>query len=195
MNAAVGDISQQLCEWYEAYQRTFINMGLRLGYQEEEVKDMINQFFLDLLEKKIDTSIIQNPQAFLSTSFRRKLIDHYRKFRKKNVTVTTGFSTADYEDSVQEAIEKIESDKELILAIRKAYNELPARCRKVIDLRFYQNLSTDQIAQQTGLSKRSVYNNLFEGIKLLREGLVHTSPGVRIAVLLAVISILLKTII
>ncbi len=82
MNAAVGDISQQLCEWYEAYQRTFINMGLRLGYQEEEVKDMINQFFLDLLEKKIDTSIIQNPQAFLSTSFRRKF-DHYGRFEKK----------------------------------------------------------------------------------------------------------------
>jgi RNA polymerase sigma-70 factor (ECF subfamily) len=55
----------------------------------------------------------------------------------------------------------------------------------VIDLKYYQNLTTEEIALQTGLTKRSVYNNLFEGIKLLREELNHVSPGIHIAALLS----------
>jgi hypothetical protein len=61
MNAALSaDISRQFHCWYETFQYTFMNMGLRLGYQHDEVKDMIDQFFLDLLEKKIDPASIKN---------------------------------------------------------------------------------------------------------------------------------------
>ncbi|MEO9003899.1 MAG: sigma-70 family RNA polymerase sigma factor [Ginsengibacter sp.] len=186
MDAALNvNISRQFHIWYESFQNIFMKMGLKFGYQQDEIKDMINQFFLDLLEKEIDPSTIQNPEAYLSTAFRRKLIDHYRKHGKERLVVIK----ADYEHdaglSIQDTIEKIESNTALIQAIQKAYRKLPARCRKVIDLKYYEGLNTEQIVAQTGLTKRSVYNNLFEGIKLLREELNHTSPGVRIAALLS----------
>lgn len=179
------NITQQFHKWYETFQSIFMNMGLRLGYRQDEIKDIINQFFLDLLEKEIDPSSIQNPQAYLSTAFRRKLIDHYRKCSKSRLVAEKTDDENHVEGSIQETIEQIETNAELVNAIRMAYEKLPARCRKVIDLKYYQGLSTEQIVFQTGLSKRSVYNNLYEGIKLLREELNYAAPDIHFPALLS----------
>lgn len=186
MDAALtANIAHQFDNWYETFQHAFIAMGLKFGYRHDEIKDIINQFFLDLLEKKIDPASIQNPQAYLSTAFRRKLIDHYRKYGKNRMVAVRPDAENYAEVSVQDTIEQIEANTELINAIRMAYKKLPIRCRKVIDLKFYQGLTTEQITLQTGLTKRSVYNNLFEGIKLLRKEIDHAAPGIHIAALLS----------
>lgn len=189
MDAALSaDISRQFHHWYETFQYAFMNMGSRLGYQQDEIKDIIDQFFLDLLEKKIDPASIQNPQAYLSTAFRRKLIDHYRKNSKIRIVAVRADDESYAEVSIQDIIEKMETNTALINAIRRAYKKLPARCRKVIDLKYYQGLTTEEIALQTGLTKRSVYNNLFEGIKLLSEELKHADPGIHVAALLSALA-------
>lgn len=185
--------TQQFHNWYESFQCTFMNMGLKLGYQRDEVKDIINQFFLDLLEKKIDPASIHNPQGYLSTAFRRKLIDHYRQSGKSRLVIE-GTCDEDYaEPSIQDILEQTEANTELINAICKAYKKLPIRCRKVLDLKFYKSLTTEEIALQTGLSKRSVYNNLFEGIKLLRAELNHAAPGIHIAAMFSCLPLIITT--
>lgn len=192
MDAALSaDISRQFHRWYETFQYTFMNMGSRLGYQQDEIRDIIDQFFLDLLEKKIDPASIQNAQAYLSTAFRRKLIDHYRKHSKIRIVAVKADDESYAEVSVQDTIERIETNTALINAIRRAYKKLPARCRKVIDLKYYQGLTTEEIALQTGLTKRSVYNNLFEGIKLLSEELKHADPDIPIAALLSALAVVI----
>ena len=188
------NVSQQFDNWYETFQYIFINMGLKLGYRQDEIKDIINQFFLDLLEKKIDPLSIQNPQAYLSTAFKRKLIDHYRKYGKGRLVVLKADDQGHAGASIQDTIEQIEANTALVNAIRMAYEKLPARCRKVIDLKYYQGLTTDEIVLQTGLTKRSVYNNLFEGIKLLREEFNHAAPGIHIMALLSCLAVIITII-
>ena len=186
-------VPQRLDKWYETFQYTFMNIGLNFGYQQDEVLDFINQFFLDLLEKKIDPESIKNPQAYLSTAFRRKLVDHYRQSEKNRVVVIKDDHKSYAEPSIQETLEQIESNTELISALRNAYKKLPTRCRKVIDLKFYKGLTTEEIALQTGLTKRSVYNNLFEGVKLLRTGLNRTVPCIQIAALISCLGLVIAT--
>ena len=186
-------VSQRLDKWYETFQCTFMNMGLKLGYRQDEVHDFINQFFLELLEKKIDPETINNPKAYLSTAFRRQLVDHYRQSNKNRLLVIKDSYENYTQPSIQETLEGIESNKELINALRNAYKKLPARCGKVIDLKFYKGLTTEEIALQTGLSKRSVYNNLFEGVKLLREELNRTAPAIQIAALISCLGFVVAT--
>lgn len=186
-------VSQRLDKWYQTFQYTFMSIGLNFGYQQDEVRDFINQFFLDLLEKKIDPATINNPQAYLSSAFRRKLVDHYRQSGKTQLEAVKDIDKNYAQPSIQETLEQIESNKELINSLKNAYKKLPARCRKVIDLKFYKGLTTEEIALQTGLTKRSVYNNLFEGVKLLREELNHTSPGIQIAALISCLGFIIAT--
>lgn len=173
--------------WYEAYRSRLVNMGLKLGYSLEEINDIISQFFLKLLEKNTDLSVISNPQAYVSVAFKRKLIDHYRSSKKEQFVDVSKLEEELAEPSIQDTLEQLQSNKELINKIRAAYRKLPLRCQKIVFLKFYKGMTTDQIAEQTGLSKRSVYNNLFEGIKMLRAELNKEYPSVQIAALLSLV--------
>ncbi len=180
----------QVQHWYESFRSHFMAMGLRSGYPREEINDLISQLFLDLLEKNIDPLTINNPQAWLSTVFRRKLIDHYRSSTKSRF-VDAGKILEEYAvPSVQETLEQVQANAELVTQIKKAYKKLPNRCQKVIYLKFYKGLTTEQIADQTGLNKRTVYNNLFEGVKLLRKELNQQFPGFQFAAMLSVLPFL-----
>jgi RNA polymerase sigma factor (sigma-70 family) len=192
MNAIKNTITH-IQNWYEAHRSHLTRMALMLGYQNNDAEDFVNQFFLDLLEKNVDLDTIVNPQAFLSTAFKRKLIDHHRKSKARLYVVTDDIQAhdKDREPSAQDIIEHAQFNAELVNQIRKAYDDLPERCKKVIYLKFYKDLNTEQIALQTGLTKRSVYNNLFEGIKILRAGMSRSFPGAQYAAMLSFLPLLI----
>jgi RNA polymerase sigma-70 factor (ECF subfamily) len=82
---------------------------------------------------------------------------------------------------------RLQSNEELLASIRAAFNRLPARCQNVIHLKYYEGLSTEQIAERTGLNTRSVYNNLYEGIKALREELRNSNPRLKFAAIFSLL--------
>jgi len=53
-------------------------------------------------------------------------------------------------------------------------NELPNRQKELIVLKFYEGLSYDEIVQKTGLSHRTVYNKIHEGLKKLKLDIATT---------------------
>lgn len=166
------NINTQIDIWYKEWRLLLLNEGLRFGYSAEEVKDLLQQLFLDLLEKNIDPETIQNPKAYLIKAFKCKLIDYYRTLQKKATVNTNSFCEEHSNDQHSfSKIEITEEHNELVQNIRKAFDKLPNRCKKVIYLKFSEGKTTEEIADITGLSKRSVYNNLFEGIQLLRTQL------------------------
>lgn len=184
--------SGQLEKWYESFRSRFLAIGLTLGYKKEELADIINQFFLDLLEKNIDTRDISSPEAYLTTAFRRRLIDYHRRSVVKPAFTDTDSIIDNYTvPSAQDMLERAQENLEQVHKIKTAYNKLPKRCRKVIYLKFYEELNADQIALRTGLNKRTVYNNLFEGIKLLRRELQQTSGGLSLSVALPLLAVTL----
>lgn len=159
-------------DWYDQYSTTFYLIGAKYGYERQEVCDVIHQLFLELMEKKIDPSLILNPKSYLSVAFKRKLIDQFRQKGNRRYVDFNEKHELMEESSVQDAIEVLENKKELIDRLNRAYEKLPPRCQRVIKLKFYDGLSNDEIAASTGLSKRTIYNSLFEGVKVLRKEMV-----------------------
>lgn len=185
--------SKHVQYWYESFRAQYMSMGQKIGYNKEELSDIISQFFLELLEKNIDPRTIDNPQAYLSTAFRRKLIDHYRGSLKNKFVGEAEIQDGHTEPSVQDALEQVQANAELIKQLRRAYKKLPERCQKVVYLKFYKGLNTEQIAAQTGLCKRTVYNNLFEGVKLLRLEMNQLLPGIQFAAMLSLLPLAFST--
>ncbi|MES1214747.1 MAG: sigma-70 family RNA polymerase sigma factor [Bacteroidota bacterium] len=192
MNSSIRNTTPQVNDLYESCKPALHAIGVRFGYNNEELKDLVNQFFLEMLEKEIDFSAIANPEGYVATAFKRKLIDFYRNNKQKLHSSKLYVVENAYEPSVQEAIEKIQGDKELIEKIKMAYNKLPARCRKVIFLKYYNGATTDEIAEQTGCSKRTVYNNLFTGITTLRNELAALQQGSEAASLMLLMTVLIS---
>ena len=55
------------------------------------------------------------------------------------------------------------------LVLKNAIAALPVRQRKLLQLRFYEHLAFEAIAESTSLSVRTIYNKLHEAIKKLRS--------------------------
>ncbi|RPE09373.1 RNA polymerase sigma factor [Chitinophaga lutea] len=182
-------LSQHVDNWYALFHVQLMRLALRWGYGDDESRDLVQQFFLDLLQKNLEPGTIDNPQAYLTSAFSRRLIDHYRSARvqKKREVLQPGNT---YEPSVLESLVQVQSNEELMAAIRAAYKRLPARCRRVIQLKYYEGLTTEQIAERTGLHTRTVYNNLYEGIKAMRAELHKTHPRLKFAAVFSLLPLL-----
>ncbi|GAB3418999.1 RNA polymerase sigma factor [Niabella aquatica] len=165
---------QTIDTWYCTYKGKLLAVACQRGYSYEESKDIVQQFFLDLLQK--ETSDVKNPEAFLLTAFKRRLIDLYRTDRRSLVAENYPFPP-----SALEIIEELETSMELVNKLEDAYKRLPARYRRVIYLKYYQGLTTEQIAESTGFTCQTVYNNLSKGIRQLRLNLENKKPFSKLA--------------
>ncbi|MBZ4189067.1 RNA polymerase sigma factor [Niabella beijingensis] len=153
--------------WYIDFKAKLQAIACHFGYAAQEAEDIVHQFFLDLLQKQL-TDEIKNPEAYVVTAFKRKLIDlHRTQQRKGNLQAIESFHIP----STQEIIEKLETDEALIQHIAAAYKKLPARLRRVIYMKYYQGYSTEKIVELTGFTHQTVYNNLSKGIQQLRQNL------------------------
>lgn len=175
MSQKAENINIQIAGWYETFQTDLIVVGQQMGYQGDELHDLLHQFFLDLMEKKIDFSGIVNPKAYLQTAFKRRLIDHYRSNKTRSRYHSLYVVQDEYQPPVQELIEKIQTNSELMKRVRNICINLPATCRTVIFLKYGEGLSNDEIEQKTGLSRRTIYNSLFKAIKILRKEFSDTN--------------------
>lgn len=164
------DFNRLSC-FYSSEYNLLVATGLYQGFELEQVRDVIHQLFLDFAEKKIDLDNLTHPRSYIVTSFKRRLIDLHRL----NVKRAQGdaFIYRDLsERSVDRVLEENETTAEMTAQLVSAYEQLPERCKKVIFLKYYEGLNNKEIEIRTGLSMRSIYNNLSEGIKQLRHEVI-----------------------
>ncbi|HTN07730.1 sigma-70 family RNA polymerase sigma factor [Agriterribacter sp.] len=178
MSLGAGEL-QMLYDLHGKHFDHLMNIGLRFGRSREDIKDIINQMFLDFIDQQVQLNTISNHKAYLSISFRRRLIDIDRENKKQQQILDMITPDAAYEPGMDEKSDNAQDIVDRAKKIKLLYEKLPPRCQKVIQLKFYEGLTTEQIAKKTGLSVRSVYNNLFEALKLLRIDILHVQAAQR----------------
>ena len=155
---------------YDRNYKLLMKIGRLYHIPDFEIEDIINQTFLDFAEKQIDFSCISNPDAYITTSFKRKLIDFYRKRKSSKINSFVDFESIEFEEGTAPCAEENDIQTENIEKLYELFKKIPPRCQKVIFLKYYRFLSNEKIALETGLSIQTIYNNLSEGIKKLRSG-------------------------
>ena len=157
----------QLLVHYEREYDQLMQFGKYYCIDKEMLEDTIHDLFLHFAEKEINLNLIKFPHAYIMKSFKRRLIDCHRISTKRALNATLICQDIAL-DSINIMMEEKESALLVTNNLNLIYEKLPGRLKKVIFLKFYEGLTNDQIMTQTGLSLRSVYNNLSEGIKMMR---------------------------
>ncbi|MOA34946.1 RNA polymerase sigma factor SigV [compost metagenome] len=62
-----------------------------------------------------------------------------------------------------------EQDSERKQRMEAAINKLTARQKELIRLRFFEQLSYEEIAERTSISVRTIYNTIHTAINLMRQ--------------------------
>lgn len=151
---------------YEQYYSTFFIWGCKwLGGEHDFVRDQLHDFFIYIWERRDKLSVDINVKAYLLTSFRRQLFYQWKKYKK--LESTSEF--ADFPETDESELLRAELITEQFSKLEKALTLLSPAQREVIELRFLQNKSLQEISDLKNTTIRTTYNLLHRGISKLRS--------------------------
>jgi RNA polymerase sigma-70 factor (ECF subfamily) len=163
----IQNIDDALFSIMTLYYNDLFRYGIRLTADVENTKDIVNQFFLHAWEQREKFVAAENIKAYLLVSFKRFLINHLRKsFAFKNIA---DYPEEPMEHSYEDYIICFEENEALKKALYESLQLLPGRQKELLVLRFYDNMSYEEIAEKNSLSIRTVYNKIHLALKRLRS--------------------------
>ena len=129
---------------------------------ENVSKDIVHDVFETLLfSGKTDVA-----EAYLLTAVRNRCLKHIR-----NLSVKDRFKEI-YSIDEEEILSEEWPDEETISLIQRTVaKDLTESCRKVVNMRFAESKSYQEIADALGISTVAVYKHLRHGIDVLRKKL------------------------
>jgi RNA polymerase sigma factor (sigma-70 family) len=153
---------------FHTHYNDLYNYALKIGRDEALAKDVIQELFASLWRTRRQLGAVKTVKPYLMKSLRRALLRALS--RKKNLLLKARRSPGpDIIFSPEEVVIKDESASTRRLFVLQQLNALSPRQREVIYLRYYDDLSYDEIAQVMGLHYQSVMNHLHKALKALRS--------------------------
>lgn len=148
------------------YYNDLFRYGVKFTADKDLTKDIIGQFFLHIWDHRNKFFAAENVKSYLVVAFKRFMINYLKKISRQLEIPVTEHSLQEYSyEEYVVAFEEKEHVRQLLSAIIQT---LPGRQKQLVQLRFYEQLSFEEIAARTSLSVRTVYNKLHEALKRIR---------------------------
>ncbi|SIO07262.1 RNA polymerase sigma factor [Chitinophaga niabensis] len=168
---------------YDRYSRPLYLYILSKTDRGETSKDVLQDLFATLWEKRFTLDIHLSLRSYLYQSVRHKIIDLYRKdstYRKYLQQLIEHF------DAQPHNISETYDYKAKASEVFEAINRLPARMKEIFMLSRFENLSIEQIASRLDLSQQTVKNQITKALKILRTHYTQTDL-LMVAVILSIL--------
>lgn len=144
------------------------------GLSAQQAADAVQELFLRLL--RTPRSDIRDASAYLSRAADTIAIDHWRREQRAKLLFEAeppdALMIADPRPTAETGL--IEQDR--FLELEAALSSLPPRCREVLLLHKFEELSYAEIAQRLGISRNTVMVHLANAMNLLRRRMREKNP-------------------
>ena len=145
--------------------------------RDDEAEDVVQEAFMELWKHREDIEDESHVKAFLyRTVYTRalNLLKHRTvvSSHADSVKKFTQFRLEYYNPENNDVMGYIEG-LEMRKRINDAIGELPAKCREVFILSYQHDRKNKEIAEQLGISIRTVEVHLYKALKSLRKKLKH----------------------
>lgn len=128
-------------------------------------EDLAQQVFIRFWEKRGTIEVTTSPGAYLHRMAINEALAWLRSKKNKpheEITATTPFKA-------ERDVEQHYLHSELQDKIREAVDTLPPRCRAVFQLSRFEQKSYQEIADEMGISKKTVEHQMGKALRVLRE--------------------------
>ncbi len=150
-------------EFADIFRRLYLPLGMyamRIVEDSDAAEDIVQNSFMKAWQSISDGTEIDNFKSFIYRSVRNGCISHLRGLREM----------ADI-DSIPDVTEESVDTSERDACIWRAIDALPERCREIFLMSKRDGLSNEEIAEELGLSEKTVKNQLTKAFCRLREAL------------------------
>jgi len=139
----------------------------------DEAEEMVQGAFIAVWERHDTLEVHTSIKSYLYRAVHNSCLNRVKhlKVRLKHEETVKYQSDAVQSDASDEMVEK-----ELDAIMANAIDALPSQCRQVFRLSRFENLTYAEIAQQMGISVKTVENHMVKALRVLREKLKDYLP-------------------
>lgn len=155
---------------YEENYSSLFHYGLKFTSDEDIVKDLIHELFIDLIDSGEKLSATDNIRFYLLKVMRNKLLKQLAanlKLKKEGVEMS-GFTLV---ESIENQLIKKEMEENARMQIIASVNKLSKKQQEIIYLRFYNDMSYQKIAELFEVKIQTVRNLMSRAIQSLKDDL------------------------
>lgn len=139
---------------------------------EESIKDVVSDIYMAILEglrkESFEPERWQSLDAFIWGVTQNKIRGWFKK-NKVEAKVFSSDSPSERKGESENVTEDRVENKELRNLLRKALRQLKAEYKEVLDLRYFRELSIQQISEKLGIAPRRVSERIHSALKLMRK--------------------------
>lgn len=158
--------SRSFEELFRNYFTSLMMFARKILVEEDDAREVVHNVFIALWEKREEIDLTTSLKSYLFTSVHNRSLNVLRD-RKKFADEELPEVAGDWDVSTQ--IESMELEEKIMEAI----HTLPEKCRRVFELNRFEGLKYSEIAQQLGISVKTVENHMSKALKILREKLIY----------------------
>ena len=156
---------------YQKHIIPLIAYGVKLYPDRDQLKDQIQELFVELWNSRKSLADTDSVRFYLLKALRYKLIrlekhrhllTGIRQFEEKDAGMLR-------EDPVETSIVEKEIHESFQSLLKTAIGSLTLRQQEIIQLRFYQGLTHQQIARLMDMNYQSVSNLLYNALSRLKQ--------------------------
>jgi RNA polymerase sigma factor (sigma-70 family) len=174
LRAGSGEAFEQI---FRHYYPSLLNYGLRFNKDEEEVKDCIQILFMNIWERKAFLGNSDSIRNYLLASLRRLILKR-AKANPLTIALDDDDSLFHVELSAEMKMIHDQTLKENVISLQRAIQNLPARQKEALYLRFYNDQSFGEISLIMNISTRAVYKLIYKALDALNEELAPQGKNV-----------------
>lgn len=158
-------------EWlYNRYFKSLYNYGKKLSADDKSLEDGIHDLFVDLWRFRTNLSATSSVRFYLYRSLRRRIVRNANHVKHAQQLVT---SLPEYIESYapceeQAMIEK-EAQHDRVNHLKKLLADLSPRQYEAMVLRFYDELSFEEIGAILNVNEQSARNLVQRGLSQLKH--------------------------
>lgn len=154
---------------FKIYYPVLYTYGVKLTNAPNLTEDCLQNLFVYLFENRESLGHVRNLKAYFFISFKRRLLKQVKqKYLRTNLSASNGFHQ-EIVFSPQEVAVKQEVQFLCTQTLHQLLNELPSREKEVIYLKYYCDLSTNEISEIMEIKTQSVLNILQKAMIKLRK--------------------------
>jgi RNA polymerase sigma factor (sigma-70 family) len=152
---------------YRKYFFILFNYGKKISPNHELVKDCIQDLFVKIWNNRENLNDTTSIRYYLLTSLKRKLFD---TLESTNNRFLSGPDLTELEmtEAVQEENEYVSNQKEKVF---HALKKLSKHQQRILQKKFFEDQSNQDIAADLNITVQSVYNLVFKSLRSLRKQL------------------------
>lgn len=157
---------------FELYKKTILTFVDNFIHSNEDAEEIVQETFLILWNNRHSLSGIEHPRNYIYTIARNKCYDYLAKMARNQKAMRHAWEKS--QEGSNET-ELLLNSKESIVLINHALLKLSAQKQSVFRMSRYDDMSHEEIAVATGLSRSRVKNIIVEVLKHLKVRLKQAS--------------------